>query len=1320
MWFGTQNGLTRYDGVNFVVYEYSQEDTNSLSYNIVSSVFEDSDKNLWIGTFVGLNLYNRQKDNFEHICHFQNLVLSSICEDQNHHIWVGTIGNGVYKFNHKNNTVENFYNSNPDIHSRNSNHITSMVFDSNNRLWVGSWNGLILMDTDGKIIKHFRKEPEIPGNVSDNYVNALSIEGDSVLWIGTIYGGLDRLCINDKDFKIKNYHLKYGQCPPSSILSMVADKRNNLWIGIENNGLLTINTQSGITYQYKEDEGNEYSISSNLIRSIYIDDLNILWIGTIGRGVNFFDERNKHFERYKKNPYNINSLCGNDVRCFTEDRAGNIWIATYDGICMFDVKKQMFTHKLSREKGGLSSNAINSIVFDADENLWIGTINKGIDRYNRKLEKTGNFKIKGVQKVGENKINTLYIDKKNDLWAGTSGSGLFKYNKKNQSFAQIYNEPEGVGPNEFGYVFSIVETYDGKIWIGTAYRLFCLTRKENNTYSFKIYTSNTSPDSIKSNSIYSLYEDSRKNLWIGSIDRGLFLFNNKTNTFVSYSKKDGLPGNSLTGLVEDNHGNLWISTTTGIAKFNIDKKSFTNYNKEDGLVSNEYNINSCLKSTHGMLFFGSNEGFNSFYPGDIKENSSARPVCLTDLKIFNQSVQIGAEGSPLTRSIGETDKIVLKHNQSSFSIGFVSLNYIRGSKSQYMFILEGLEEKWNTIKNGNVASYSYVKPGKYVFKVKGSNNDGVWNNTPAVLEIVVLPPFWKSDLAYVIYVLLCILIIYAIIHYRVAIVKQMHLAELNQMKLQFFANISHEFRTPLSLIISPVENLFAHALNNKEIKYQLELIYKNANRLFRLVNEIMYFYKAVDSKLSISVQYGDIAKFTEELSHNFHDESLRRQITFNFIAKPHSIEAWFDPEKYEKIILNLLSNAFKFTQDNGCIKIKLEKHPVENIRLTENEINIPKVAAKEFLKITVIDNGKGISVTDLHKIFDRFYQANDDGYIYQSGTGIGLSLTKTLVELHHGKIYASSEIGKETCFTILLPLGNNHFRKSEIIVEPVDIKINAAPPQNINEETQEDAKTLPPNAPLILLVEDNFELRKYIVNTLSKKYRIIEAGDGDTGYKQAVDNSPDLIISDIIMPVLSGIELCRLLKGDIITSHIPVILLTAKTTLEDKINGIETGADSYITKPFNVKYLEAVIKNLIDTRKKLFQRFSQDVYILPKEMSDNPLDQNFLEKIIEYIEENLARSELSVEELSSHLLMSPGHTWRKVKSLTGQTTNEFIRTIRLKKSIKIMEEGNYNISEIAYRVGFSSPAYFTKCFKEQYGKSPTSFLSNRKNNSQNS
>jgi ligand-binding sensor domain-containing protein/signal transduction histidine kinase/DNA-binding response OmpR family regulator len=1312
IWFGTNNGLTRYDGLNFVVYESQQNDTNSLTYNSIHAIIEDSNKNIWIATSKGLNRYNRDQDNFIRISNTQNFVITAISRDKDNNIWMGTIGNGILKYNMLNAKIEHFFPKDTNINTINSNHITSMVADNKNRLWIGSWNGIYVLNINDMKLRHLFNIPNNPNSLNDNYVNALSIDKNETLWVGTLYGGLNRLSLNDGREAFKHYINIDSNTAIQGILSLFADKHNNIWIGTENGGLLRLNTISNKFKQYLREEGFPYSLNSNTIRSVYVDDLNILWIGTMDKGVNWVDDRYNKFELYQKNAYLKNTLCGEDVRCFAEDKQANVWIATYDGICKFNVKNRKFSQVITKGKDGLTTNYATSLIFDPDGNLWVGTFGHGIDLFNKNLVKIANFKINGLQKVGENKIIVVYVDKKANIWAGTAGSGLFRFNKSTNSFIQIFDKSKGVGPNDFGYVNSIFEDSYNNLWVGTAYKLFCLKRLGRNNYSYDIFESSNCAGGLPSNYITSIFEDHRKNLWIGSLDQGLLLYNREKKSFTSFQKKDYLPSNSIYGILEDNKNNLWISTNKGLARFDLSNIKSRNYTTKDGLVSDEFNeYNCCLRTKNGELFFGSNDGFNTFNPDKLFDNSIAEPTIITDFKLFNQSVKVGVKGSPLLKNITETKKIILNYTQSSFTIEFVALNYIQGSKSQYSYLMKGVDNKWTVVNNINSASYSYLRPGKYLFEVKGSNNDGVWNDTPARLEIVILPPFWDTSWAYLIYFLLFLTVMYVIVYLKVTRAKQIHLLEINQMKLRFFANISHELRTPLSLIISPLESILVYAKENKEITKQLELIYKNSNRLFRLVNEIMDFSKAAENKLSISVQCGDIVKFTQELSNFFTDEALRRQITYKFEANPISIETWFDHDKYEKIILNLLSNAFKFTPDDGVISINIEKLN-RDILLKEKKFNIHKVLSKEFLKICIIDNGKEIPIAELTKIFERFYQGSSEDYTCQGGTGIGLSLTKTLVELHHGKIFATSEKGKETCFTILMPIGNENFKKSEITMEPIYISSNINKYRLFEEVPPKPKSELPKNAPTILLVEDNIELRRYILSSFSDTYKIIEAEDGKIGYNLAIENVPDIVISDIIMPFVSGIELCKQIKENVLTSHIPIILLTAKITLEDNIKGVETGADAYITKPFNIKYLEVVIKQLIENRKKLFRRFSQDAYIMPKEMSTNLLDQEFLTNIIKYVEENITRAELSVEDLASHLLMSPGHTWRKVNSLTGMATNEFIRTIRLKKAVELMEERNYNISEIAYRVGFSSHAYFSKCFREQYGKSPSVFLSN--------
>jgi signal transduction histidine kinase/ligand-binding sensor domain-containing protein/DNA-binding response OmpR family regulator len=1306
MWFGTNDGLNKFDGANMVIYENSPDDTSSISHNSINSIVEDKDHNLWVGTSDGLNLFNRDLDNFVRIRFpgIERMYISSLSTDNNGNIWIGTFGIGIIRYNYKNFSSHYFLHNDNDINSISSNFVTGIVSDKRQNIWIGTWKGLDFLNHDHTVFKHFKHAVD-KTSLSNNLISTVRLDAEGNLWIGTSGGGLNKLW-KDRG-AIVFQHFQHSDAPHSlsnnNILSICEDNIGNFWIGTDNGGLNYLNTKTGSFTSYHPEDDNHGSISSNGIPSLYLDNDNILWIGTYNQGLNFIDEKFEKFERFQKNSLSKNSIQDNDVTGFAEDNDGNIWIATDGGgISRFDTKSGIITQIAKHDPHGHPiNNNVQSIVYDKNNNIWLATWNGGIDRLNKSGYIVKKYKVEGSLKAGDNRIMALYEDKQQNIWAGTAGSGLFLYNPQEDKFIQITDHSRSSGNTDIAYVTSIFEDHNNIIWVGTLNGLLSLKKSGDNEFLFSWFFADRSANSISSRRITVIFEDRKKNLWFGTEDKGLNLFN-KDNSFINFSKQDGLPSNSIKGILEDKKGHLWISTNKGLSEFDPDSKKFKNYTKEDGLNSDEFYRNSCFKSGYGELFFGGNNGFNAFYPDSIKSNALIPPVYLTDFKIFNKSVPIGTKGSPLRKHISQSKKIVLSYKQNSFSIEFVALNYTRSSQNQYAYMLEGLEKEWNRVEHKRFATYTYVSPGTYLFKVIGSNNDGIWNPIPATLQITILPPFWRTIWAYMIYVLVLFTLLFTFIRLMVIRAKQSQILELDRMKLNFFTNISHELRTPLTLILSPLENLISSTKIENEIKGQLSVIYRNAGRLFRLVNELMDFSKTEDSTLQILAQRGDIIKFTKEIVEFYNDEASRRRIDYQYIASEDSLKVWFDRDKLEKVILNLLSNAFKFTSDEGRITVSIEKTGSEN---TDGQ--------NQFAKISVTDNGKGISQKYIDKVFDRFFQSPEENGISQKGTGIGLALAKNLVELHHGKIEVASEKFKETTFSVFLPLGNKCFAKNELIDAPIDINTSF-----VAAEIGKPIQIPPKGAYNILIVEDNFDLREYLASYLSAKYVIFECENGEQGYRLAIKEVPDLIISDIMMPKISGIELCKKIKEDIITSHIPVILLTAKITLEEKIEGVQTGADAYITKPFNIRFLEVTIKNLIETRHKLYKRFSQEVFIMPKELSNNTIDQDFLERAIEYIENNILNENLTARDLASYLLLSHSQTYRKIKALTGQSVSEFIRTIRLKKAIKLLETGEYNISEISYKIGFTSPAYFTKCFREHFGKPPSEFLSdftNKKN-----
>jgi len=1336
MWFGTEDGLIRYDGINLYVYENDQDDSTSLSHKSVNAIVEDTNNNLWVGTSMGLNLYSRDLDNFirvgnlnANISRLNDNYISALCADNEGLLWIGTFGDGVNVYDPEKQRVNHYSYNNDDPNTLSSNRITCIASDSEDNIWLGTQNGLYLFSEKDKGFRQFYSEKGKPESLSSNNITSLTVDLEGNLWAGTMGGGLNKLEKKNNEISFKHYYnsSREGSLSSNFILSLNADRKGNLWIGTDNGGLNLLQTGTDYFRVFQVEEGVANSISSNSIWSLYSDNEGRLWIGTYNRGINVIDEKFSKFESYQKNIVNKYSLTDNDVTGFVEDSHGNIWIATDGGgICRFNPLTRQFNKIILNSDGHkyLANNAIKAILFDSKGNLWVGTWAGGIDRLNENGVKIENYKIESKQGAGNNNILSLYEDSKGNVWAGTAGIGLFKYNAGTNTFEQIECSNPSRILNSLAFVTSILEDSDGNLWVGTLFGIVILKGDPDQKYTCVNFSWGDNIPSLSSNMIEVIFEDKKKRLWLGTGDYGLNLFNKEDSTSIVLQKEDGLPSNSIRGILEDDEGYLWITTNGGVCRFNYDSLSFTNYTREDGLNSNEFYLQSCLRTKKGEFYMGGENGFNVFYPENIRNNNVIPPVYLTNLKINNISAEIGLKDSPLKKHIGEISEIILNHKQSSFTIEFVALNYTRSARNQFSYKFEGFDAEWNYADNNRNASYTNIKPGKYWFMVKGSNNDGIWNNTPTTLLIRIKPPLWKTWWAILTYiVLISVLVAVSLIVWneRIKIKHQLRLEqlgrekehELNEANIQFFTNISHEFRTPLSLIIAPLESIILSA--HSKIKEQLVVIYQNAQRLLHLTNNLMDFRKLEEGRTNLKVKYGNIISFIREVASYFNVNFKRRHINFTIDASETDIKGWFDPEKLETILLNLLSNASKFTPDGGKIQIFINSITamavIEKYNISLEEIH----DTLRYIEIRVIDSGSGISPEDLPFVFEKFYQTNSLKKKKNSGTGIGLALTKGLIELNHGGIIARSVPNLETCLSFVLPIEQSSFLEDEIVNEPTSVigrtivgvqeKLGLKKHGNNHNNTDNRKERA-----VILIVEDNFDLRIFLASELSEKYTIIQAEDGEPGIELAFKKIPDLIISDILMPQCSGIELCNVLKTDIRTCHIPIILLTAKTTISEQIEGVEIGADAYLTKPFNMQFLEAKINQLVQSRRKLYAHFSQDVYIMPNKITDNEMDQQFIQKTIDYIVLNIANDTLYVEGLASEMSMSRSNVYRKIKALTGKTIIEFITNIRLKQSIKLMEMQKYSLTEIAYMVGFTSLSYFTKCFKKQYGKPPSKYL----------
>jgi signal transduction histidine kinase/DNA-binding response OmpR family regulator len=862
------------------------------------------------------------------------------------------------------------------------------------------------------------------------------------------------------------------------------------------------------------------------------------------------------------------------------------------------------------------------------------------------------------------------------------------------------------------YISAITEDKEGNLWIGTDWGIAVL-QKETGRFVHYINQKND-PASLSSNNVIDIKEDSKGRIWIGT-HGGLNLFNKQEQSFQSFTDSDGLPNNSVLTIQEDGDGNLWMGTPNGISSMAIHSDSgrslnvsFKNYDEADGLQGKQFNENAAYRTSRNELIFGGANGFNIFKPEQLGMNKNKPQVVLTDFQLFNKSIKPGenVDGEVLLKqAITEATRITLPANKNVFSIEFAALNFFHPEKNEYKYKLEEFNTDWlSADSRSRRVTFTNLDPGDYVFHVKAANNDGVWNEEGTSIIITVLPPFWKTRMAMVLYflaVILGLLVVRKMIQQR----EQMKFAiqqerqeairmhELDMMKIKFFTNVSHEFRTPLTLILTPMEKLLRQ-VTDVEQKGQFELIQRNGKRLLNLVNQLLDFRKMEVQEIKFSPSEGDVIKFIRETVYSFSDLSEKKHIKLDFHSSLDSLETIFDQDKVEKILFNLLSNAFKFTPEYGSVSVDVVFQDDQNAK---------------WLKIRVTDTGIGIPLDKLDKIFDRFFQNELPKSMVNQGSGIGLSITKEFVKIHGGSITVESEQEKGSCFTVMLPVNEiiSHAGSPsvETILTPVELEDD---PVQLNLDQSVDQK------PLVLLIEDNEDFRFYLKDNLKLTYDIVEARDGKEGFKKALSHFPDLIVSDVMMPEMNGLELCRKIKSDQRVSHIPIILLTARTSEEQRLEGFEIGADDYINKPFNFELLESRIRNLIAQRQKLHVSLSKQAGVKASELNITSLDEKFIQNAIRYVEENVSNADYSVEDLGKELGISRAHFYKKIISLTGKSPLEFIRAIRLQQAAQLLEKSQLTVAEVAYKVGFNNPKYFAKYFKETFHVLPSAYAAGKR------
>lgn len=1322
VWIGTSGtGLYKFDGIDYKVYKHILQDSTSINSSKIECSYLDSKNRLWVGTENGLNLYNRDLDQFKRINISTNReFILSIEEDSNNNLLVGTYNIGLFKLNPETFNIERIQNSTSENGSEL--HINSIQHYKDGKTFIGTNFGLKEIDTvNNKLIPHKLKDNE---SISSG-IKTLFIDSKDNLWIGseTNKGLLKCILNRDKNKITDSKELKFST---KKIMAINELPNKTLIIGTENDGLFHIKHNGDVIKNYISDKTQENSILHNSIWSLFVDDNNRIWMGYFNSGVAVSDNLYDKFSDIKSLPNNDNSLKIASVMGMVEDSSKKIWIATDGGgIDLYNPKTSVISHINSQDQSlysGLTSNYIKTLFIDSKKNLWVGSWDSGIFLLEKGKTKFINYNTNNTAEgLKSNQIISLSEDSSGTIWIGTFSQGLHSYNPKTKIFKKHQSKSFINSGLTTKNVRKVLVDSEDIVWIGTTNGLYKVKKINDETFditflSDKMMEKYSNPSDT--NHILSMLESSDKNIWIGTRGAGLYKYDRIKDEFIWFNKFKGLEEENIAAIIEEDSNHLWVSGNSGLTKINLQDYSFTNYTINDGLLSNDFNFGSVLKTSKGLLYFGNFKGVDYFNPKQIKINNTPPLLHLTNFKLFNENVIPKADKSPLKKVISETDSITLTHKQSVFTIEYSGLNYTRPEKNSYAYYLEGYETTWNYVKQKRSATYTNLDAGEYIFKVKAANNDGVWKENPLELKITILPPWWRTNWAIFSYLALFLFGIYLLNKLTQSRIKekeviknerlqQLQKDELNKKKIQFFTNISHEFRTPLTLILNPLKDI----LNNSEldlpqkVKNKHAIIYKNTDRLYRLINELMDLRKLELKKMNVRAESINLIDFAKNIAGYFQEEASRKNISLNVNADTSGIMVWADTKMLEKIIFNLLSNAIKITPEGGAIKIKLSAMDSTHLLPLVNKENPVKT-----VKIIISDTGPGLEESQVSKIFERFYQVEGQNKTYFGGTGIGLEVVQNFVRLHKGNIDVESKLGEGTTFKIILAADNKHFSESEIIYN-----------KEASYKKKEDFLTIPtteiktqPNEEnqsnqtyTILIVEDNIELRDYLKQELKNHYKILLASNGKEGIKIARKSFPDIIITDVIMPEMGGFEFCKIIKTDTRTSHIPLLMLTAKASIENRIEGIENGADAYMVKPFDLKLLKLRLSQLIKSRQLIFDKYFSAISGTEDNKNATSLDKDFIQNLLNYINDNIGDSNLGVEELAINLNLSRSQLYRKVKALTGQTVNEFIRKIRLERAKQILEKGNSNISETCYSVGFASPSYFSKCFKIHFGILPT-------------
>lgn len=1372
LWAGTLDGLDRYDGKHFVTYKPQPGQPGSITDHRINGIFEDSYGHLWIRKYDNtFSCYDPQTESFIDIRQDHTpipLSYNQYLETRDSAVWLWGNGNGCLRIRRVAGGLLQ-----PDFYAPASSillthpEVQFMFEDSRGGIWAGCRSGLNHISPGLSVTQFFGGDSKFSFRKAIEYQEKIFFIADN----GTLLiydhqkGTFDppvhyparftnaallrdgRLLIVSSDQGLIAFNPGHGRFEPSPFPSirgdirLITDRRAGIWVFNHSGVVWYYNAQLGKVSELTLIPSHIASVIDFERYSVYIDSRNLYWITTYGNGLFCYNPVSGQLDNYKYSA-NSNSPASDYLLAITEDSANNIWIGTeYAGL--IKVIRENYGIRFIRPETEISvgkSNNVKVIFEDRDEQVWVGTKNGGLYLYDKEL-KNGKLLSSNLNPY------TIAEDRHGRIWIGTKGSGIHIFDRTSaRETAHLYNLPHDTLSLSHNAVFQITMDSLGRVWVATFGGGLNLLEEKDHTFSFRHFFRKESnrnkvrcvmPDhngnvwagtynglirfrpeelirdprayqswnfdvgnagGLSCNDIKNLFEDKQGRIWIGTAGGGLNRYIPATpereERFLNYTTRQGLAGDIISGLLETPDEKLWISSESGLTRLDRKRESFMAFHFAERTYGNHFNENAACLRRNGETLWGTLDGILVFDPAQFTQNRFVPPVIFTDFFLYDEKVVPGEPGSPLQKSISNTQRIDLNSEQNTFTIGFANLNLTEPERNRYTYILEPYDKRWSRVSNNNQITYKQLPPGKYVFKVRGSNGDGRWNQQRSELEIVVHPPFWKSGTAHAIYIVMALLLLY--ITYKL-IYKFNNLnntikveKQLTDYKLRFFTNISHEFRTPLTLIRGVVENLNEQQELPEGLRQQISLLSRNANQMSRLIDQLLEFRKIQNNVLTLNLEKTDMLRFAKEIYRAFSEMALRKQIDYRFKSSSENLSMYIDRGKVDKILFNLLSNAFKFTPVNGTILLDIETR--------ENP---------DRCIISVKDSGIGIPAEKQHLLFSRFMQVN----FSSAGTGVGLSLVKEFTEVHKGKVWYEPNSPQGSVFRVELPLSETAYA-GENFIRPAGENL---PEPNVHPDTPDTTPALQtPASPAslsgkVLIIDDNPDILDFLGEELCKHFRVETANNGTDGLAKAIETAPDLIICDVMMPGMDGFEVTRRLKNEFQTCHIPVILLTAHSSSEHQLEGIQSGADAYITKPFSLKYLMSRVSHLIGQREMLKKRFS--ISPSPEEnlLSQADKDKEFYELINRILDKHISEPAFSVDEFSELAGLKRTLFYKKIKGLTGFSPNELIKIKRMKKAAELLAGGKYTVAEVSWQVGIEDPFYFSKCFKAQFGCSPSKY-----------